>query len=59
MPRSDFLAWLTTATLRFISLAEHCHTQIFKDELKNEDDLKNDDDLENKDDLKNGGDQKK
>ena len=26
---SDFLAWLTSATLRFFSLAEQCHTQNF------------------------------
>ena len=26
---SDDLSWLTSATLRFFSLAEHCHTQIF------------------------------
>ena len=25
---SDFLAWLTSATLRFLSLAEQYHTQI-------------------------------
>ena len=25
---SDFLAWLSSATFRFISLAEQCHTQI-------------------------------
>ena len=29
MPPSDFLAWLGTATLRFFSLAEQRHTQIF------------------------------
>ena len=26
---SDFLAWLTSATLRLFSLAEKCHAQIF------------------------------
>ena len=26
---SDFLAWMTSATLRFFSLAELCHTQIY------------------------------
>ena len=29
VPHSDFLAWLSRATLRFFSLAEPCHTQIF------------------------------
>ena len=30
MPHSDFLTWLTSATLRFFNLAKQCNTQIFK-----------------------------
>ena len=29
MPHSDFLAWLSSATLGFFSLAEQCNTRIF------------------------------
>ena len=28
MPHSDFIAWLSSATLGFFSLAEQCHTRI-------------------------------
>ena len=45
-----FKAWLSIATLRFLRLAEQCHTQNFY--LKNENDLKNEDDIKNEDDLK-------
>ena len=36
-----FFTWLSSDTLRFISLAEHYHTHIYEDDLKNEENLKN------------------
>ena len=56
---SDFLAWLDSATLRYLCLAELCHTHEFSIWLKmktlpkrNEDDLKNENNLKNEDESK-------
>ena len=65
MPHSDFLAWLSNATLKFLSQVFQvwfwcCKKQIWsvhwvdwEDDFKNEDNLKNEADLKNEEDLKN------
>ena len=64
VPHSDFLAWLSSATLKNLSQVFQVgfwrgkkkvwstHRVDWEDDLKNEDDQKNEDDIKNGDDLK-------
>ena len=67
MPHSEFLAWLSSATLKILSQVfqvgfwcskKQIWSTHHEDDLKNEDNLKNEDDLKNEDVLKNENDLK-
>ena len=45
--------WTRVILLGVLSFTEHCHTQVYEDDLKNKDTLKNEDNLKNEDALKN------